>query len=217
MQSFPKSLIQRFQQFKTGDFPAIASRYEELADKGQKPAYLVVSCCDSRVTPEAIFSAGPGDLFVVRNVANIVPPYLSDNSVHGVSAALEFAVLNLKVQHIIVMGHARCGGVGACLAGGAPVETEAKFISNWIGLLEDTKNRVVAENKGATAEDLQIKLEHAGVKMSLENLRSFPFIKDAEDTGDLAIHGAFFDVATGDLQVLDGTTGEFGIVAASGA
>ncbi len=209
MTTFPADLVERFRQFKTGDFSNASSSYATLAEHGQSPEVMIISCCDSRVTPEAIFAAGPGDLFVVRNVANLVPPHLSDNSTHGVSAALEFAVLNLKIKHIVVMGHAKCGGVAACLAGGAPVETPEKYIANWVALLNDTRDRVREENQGANDAELQQTLQYEGVKMSLENLRSFPFIKDLEASGELQLHGAFFDIGTGDLQALDPATGKF--------
>ncbi|MGH1419528.1 MAG: carbonic anhydrase [Hyphomicrobiaceae bacterium] len=212
MTTFPKTLIDRFAQFKSGEFKDIAARYEKLANEGQKPEVMVISCCDSRCTPESIFAALPGDLFVVRNVANLVPPFEGGdqiNTYHGVSAALEFAVLNLEVSHVVIMGHARCGGVQASLAGGAPVETEAKFISRWIGLLDEPRNRLRTEYPNATNEDLQSKLEYEGVKSSLRNLRSFPFVAEREKNGKLALHGACFDIATGDLEVYDPDSGDF--------
>ncbi len=209
MSTFPQTLIDRFAEFKSGEFKNIASRYEKLAKHGQKPEVMVISCCDSRCTPESIFAALPGDLFVVRNVANLVPPFESNGTYHGVSAALEFAVLNLEVKHIVVMGHARCGGVQASLAGGAPVETDAKFISNWIGLLNEPRDRLLRENPDNTPEELQSKLEYEGVKTALKNLRTFPFIAEREKREVLGLHGSCFDIATGDLVVLDQNSGDF--------
>ena len=137
MSSFPENLTDRFRRFKHRHFVPNADQYEELARFGQTPEVMVISCCDSRVDPETIFSAMPGELFVMRNVANLVPPYETGGKFHGVSAALEFAALNIRVKHIVILGHTGCGGIKAALAGNAAIQTEAHFITRWMSILED--------------------------------------------------------------------------------
>ena len=139
MSSFPENLADRFRRFKHRHFLPNAEQYEELATYGQNPEAMVISCSDSRVDPETIFSAMPGELFVVRNVANLVPPYETGGKFHGVSSAIEFAVLNLRVKHLIVMGHSGCGGVKAALDQSAAIQTEAQFISRWMSMLDDAR------------------------------------------------------------------------------
>ncbi len=142
MSSFPENLTDRFRRFKHRHFVPNADHYEELATYGQNPEVMVISCCDSRVDPETIFSAMPGELFVVRNVANLVPPYETGGKYHGVSTAIEFAVMNLRVKHVIIMGHSGCGGVKAALDQSAAIQTEAQFISRWMSMLDDARLRV---------------------------------------------------------------------------
>ena len=209
MKTFPNALAERFRQFKSGQFEPRRSHYEELAAKGQKPEVMIVSCSDSRVAPETLFNAGPGEMFVVRNVAALVPPFETGGHFHGVSAALEFGVLNIRVKHLLVMGHSGCGGVKAALDQSAALETEARFISKWMSMLDDAKLRVLAANQNADGCALQPQLEKAGVKTSIANLRTFPFIKDLEDKGELTLHGAHFDIKTGTLTVLDNESGQF--------
>lgn len=209
MKSFPTSLAERFQQFKTGQFEPDREHYEDLAARGQNPEVMVVSCSDSRVAPETLFKAGPGEMFVVRNVAALVPPYETGGHFHGVSAALEFGVLNIRVKHLLVMGHSGCGGVKAALDQKAALETEARFISNWMSMLDDAKLRVLAANQGPNRSALQPQLEKAGIRTSITNLRTFPFIKELEDQGELTLHGAHFDIPTGTLSILDNETLEF--------
>ncbi len=208
--AFPQHLVDRFQRFKFRHFPSNSDHYQELAEKGQKPDVMIVSCCDSRVDPETIFSAMPGELFVVRNVANLVPPFETGGNYHGVSAALEFAALNLQVGHIVVMGHSSCGGITACLHGQAERETEARFISNWMSMLDEPRNRLLATDPNLDNEaKLQKQLEFAAVSTSLNNLRTFPCVQQLEGMGRLELHGAHFDIGTGTLSVLDRETGEF--------
>ena len=137
MSSFPENLADRFRRFKQRHFLPNAEQYEELATYGQTPEAMIISCSDSRVDPETIFGAMPGELFVARNVANLVPPYETGGKFHGVSSAIEFAVLNLRVKDIIVMGHSGCGGVKAALDQSAAIQTEAQFISRWMSMLDD--------------------------------------------------------------------------------
>jgi carbonic anhydrase len=209
MPHLPDVLIDRYRRFKFRHFASNQDHYEALATDGQKPTIMLVSCCDSRVDPETIFSAMPGELFVVRNVANLVPPYETTGKFHGVSAALEFATLNLKVQHIVVMGHSACGGIRACLDHSAARQTEAQFISNWMSMLDEAKEKVVEAHKGATPATLAGALEQAAVAQSLTNLRTFPCIQILEGKGRIALHGCHFDIASGTLYMLNQATGEF--------
>jgi len=206
---FPESLTDRYRRFKYRHFAPNMDQFAELAEYGQSPGVMVVSCCDSRVEPEMIFSAMPGELFVVRNVANLVPPYETSGKYHGVSAALEFAALNLRVRHIVVMGHSSCGGVRACLEQNAARQTEAQFITNWMSMLDEGRARVLGSLAGRPIEEVRGALEREGVRTSLANLRTFPCIQTLEGKGRIALHGAYFDIASGTLSVLNGATGEF--------
>lgn len=209
MTLFPEHLADRFRRFKFRHFSPNLDHYEALATHGQHPDVMVVSCCDSRVDPETIFSAMPGELFVVRNVANLVPPYETTGKFHGVSAALEFAALNLRVRHIVVLGHSGCGGIRACLEQSAARQSEAQFISNWMSILDDARREVVQAGAGRAMPELRSELERAGIKASLGNLRSFPCIRMLEGKGRLHLHGALFNIASGSLAVLNDATGEF--------
>jgi carbonic anhydrase len=209
MSHFPDHLADRYRRFKFRHFAPNQDHYEHLVDHGQSPEVMLVSCCDSRVDPETIFSAMPGELFVVRNVANLVPPYETTGRYHGVSAALEFAALNLRVKHIIVMGHSACGGVRACMEHDAAKQTEAAFIRNWMSLLDDAKARVMSRSSGEGLPALREALEQEGVRVSLQNLRTFPCIQILEGKGRIALHGAYFDIAAGSLSVLNQGTNEF--------
>ena len=206
---FPDHLADRFRRFKFRHFVANQDHYETLAKYGQNPDVMVVSCCDSRVDPETIFSAMPGELFVMRNVANLVPPYETTGKYHGVSAALEFAALNLRVKHIVVMGHSGCGGVRACIDHDAATQTDAEFISNWMSMLDEPHAKLKREQPGLAGLELRTALEHEAVKTSLANLRTFPCIQVLEGKGRVALHGTYFDIATGTLEVLNHATGGF--------
>lgn len=209
MSSFPDSLADRFRRFKHRHFEPNAGSYEELATFGQSPDTMLISCCDSRVDPETIFSALPGELFVVRNVANLVPPYETGGRFHGVSTAIEFAVLNLRVKNLVIMGHSGCGGVGAALDKSAAIQTEAQFISRWMSMLDDARLVVLDSHKTASREEQQNALSMEGIKTSIKNLRTFPFISDLEEKGKLSLHGAYFDIKTGVLSVLNHSRGKF--------
>ena len=209
MTVLPDHLADRYRRFRFRHFIQNQDRYEELAEAGQSPDVMVVSCCDSRVDPETIFSAMPGELFVVRNVANLVPPFETSGKYHGVSAALEFAALNLRVRHILVLGHARCGGIRACLEHDAARQTEAQFISNWMSMLDGARDQVRRKHVDRPVGDMVAALEREGVKTSLANLRTFPCVQTLESRGRLSLHGAHFDIATGALTVLNQGTGEF--------
>jgi carbonic anhydrase len=209
MSSFPEKLSDRYRRFKHRLYRPNAEQYEELAAYGQNPEVMLVSCCDSRVDPETIFNAMPGELFVVRNVANLVPPYETGGKYHGVSSALEFGVMNLRVKHIVVMGHSGCGGVKAALDMSAAVQTEAHFIRSWMSMLDDARLKVLAAHQMSPQIEKLAALEKECVKTSIKNLRTFPFVQTLEEKGRLSLHGAYFDIATGTLSVLNHSRNEF--------
>ena len=190
-------LIEGFRRFRAETWPRERARFEELAARGQNPRAMVIACSDSRVDPQMIFSAGPGELFVMRNVANLVPPYMPDAMFHGTSAAVEFAVRVLKVDRIVVMGHALCGGIRALLHG-APPEA-ADFVAGWIGIAQ--RARTVALRCDVPEQRQEI-AEHEAVRISLENLMTFPWVAEAVAEGRLTLHGAHFGVATGRLVLV---------------
>ncbi|MGQ0673542.1 MAG: carbonic anhydrase [Hyphomicrobium sp.] len=209
MSSFPEVLTDRYRRFKHRIFVPNADQYEELATYGQNPDTMVISCCDSRVDPEIIFNAMPGEMFVARNVANLVPPYETGGRFHGVSAGIEFAVMNLRVKHLLIMGHSGCGGIKAALDQTAAIETEAHFISRWMSMLDEARLTVLASHQMKTQAEKLTSLEKEGIKTSIRNLRTFPFIKEREDRGKLNLHGAHFDIKSGTLTVLNHSRGEF--------
>jgi carbonic anhydrase len=205
--TFPDRLIEGYKAFAGGRLRTEQDRFRELAERGQSPEVMVVGCCDSRVSPEVIFDAGPGELFVVRNVANLIPPYAPDGRAHGVSAALEFAVGALHVKHIVVLGHARCGGVRAFAEEHEPL-SPGDFIGNWMSLMAPAAEKLGPRGDMAPGEYLA-QLERASIVNSLDNLMTFPRLAKLIERGRVGIHGAYFGVATGELSVLDRTTGEF--------
>jgi carbonic anhydrase len=209
MGSFPEALADRYRRFKHRLYVPNADHYEELATYGQSPDTMVISCSDSRCDPEMIFSAMPGELFVLRNVANLVPPYETGGIHHGVSAAIEFAVLNLRIKHMVILGHSGCGGVKAALNQSAAVQTEAKFISQWMSMLDEARLAVLRDHKDESSAAQHTALEFECVKTSIKNLRTFPFVQADEDRGHLSLHGAHFDIKTGTLSVLNHSRGTF--------
>jgi carbonic anhydrase len=204
---FPQRLIDGYNAFASGRLPREQDRYRELAERGQSPQIMVIGCCDSRVSPEGIFDASPGELFVVRNVANLIPPYSPDGAYHGVSAALEFGVGALRVKHIVVLGHAHCGGVRAFAEEHAPL-SPGDFIGKWMSLIAPAAEKLGGRAEVPLAEYLT-RLEQASVANSLDNLMTFPQLAKLIEKGKVATHGAYFGVATGDLSVLDRASGEF--------
>jgi carbonic anhydrase len=204
--SFPQRLIDGYSAFAAGRLPREQDRYRELAETGQRPEIMVIGCCDSRVSPEVIFDARPGELFVVRNVANIVPPYAPDERAHGVSAALEFGVGALRIKHIVVLGHAHCGGVKAYAEDAEPL-SPGDFIGHWMKLMAPAAEKTPRGDL-SPAEYLT-RLEQANVVNSLDNLMTFPRLAKLIERGTVAVHGAYFGVATGDLSVLDRESAEF--------
>jgi carbonic anhydrase len=208
MGNFPNQLIDRYKSFKASVFERHSEQYTSLAIDGQNPEIMIISCCDSRVDPATIFSAGAGDLFIVRNVANLVPPYETQGSYHGVSAAIEFAVLNLQIKHLVILGHSSCGGISVALDSDTAIQTDANFISKWMSILDEPKAKITT-NSSHSHEHQCKELGLEGIKHSLKNLRSFPFVRVLEKKGSLALHGAHFDIEHGELSVFDEASGEF--------
>jgi len=209
---FPQQLIDGYRAFLIGRLRHEQDRYRKLGESGQSPQIMVIGCCDSRVSPEVIFDAQPGELFVVRNVANIVPPYAPDGRAHGVSAALEYGLGELKVRHIVILGHAQCGGVKAFAEDAAPL-SPGDFIGNWMKLMTPALKKVGQRGVLSHAEYL-MRLEQANIINSLDNLMTFPIAHRLIEERRTAFHGAYFGVGTGQLSVLDPATGDFTQVAA---
>lgn len=201
-----EELIEGYRRFRGGVYSKQAALYRELGE-GQSPAIMLIACADSRAEPSDIFAAVFGQLFVVRNVANLVPPYMPDGKLHGVSSALEYAVNVLKVKHIVVMGHGGCGGVQASLAGDDnPLIGE--FVTPWVSLLDEARDRVLESG----SINPQFSLELEGIETSLKNLLSFPFVQKAVEAGELELHGAWFAIKHGELHWRNANTGRFEVV-----
>lgn len=198
-------LIRGYQRFRAAGYRQQKARYDMLASDGQAPPVMVISCCDSRVDPATIFDTGPGQLFALRNVANLVPPFEVGGGLHGASAAIEFGVCGLNVKHIVVLGHGQCGGIGAALTGADLGLSGTSFVDNWMTIIADARDAVVARK----CAHPQRELEREAIKVSLANLRSFPFIAERETAGMLKLHGAWFAIGEGELHVLDEATGDF--------
>jgi carbonic anhydrase len=205
--SFPQHLIDGYRAFAAQRLPTEQSRYRELSERGQSPETMVIGCCDSRVSPEVIFDAGPGELFVVRNIANLVPVYQPDSNAHGVSAALEYAVTVLRVKDIVVLGHAQCGGIRAFVDKIQPL-TPGDFIGKWMQMFIKP-GEVVEQRDHESMQDFVTRIEKAAVFRSLENLMTFPFVRERVQKGEMSLQGAYFGVAEGSLFVLDPATKEF--------
>jgi carbonic anhydrase len=207
----PKSLVEGHRRFLRDRHMPDRARYRQLVELGQAPTAMVIACCDARVDVSTVFDAGPGELFILRNVANLVPPYEAEGKYHGTSAAIEFAILTLEVPHLIVLGHSRCGGVATyrqTVRG--KVAPEQGFIGRWLTLLNNVK---VSEPEVAFGEELAF--EFAAIRSSLANLRTFPFIREREEEGLLRLHGLHFDLASGQLVVLDEAGGRFVTIGAA--
>jgi carbonic anhydrase len=205
------SLMDGYREFRSRTFPAQRQLYRDLVEHGQSPHVMIVSCCDSRVDPAVILNTKPGELFMVRNVANLVPPYEPHGDYHGTSAALEFAVTGLKVEHVIVLGHAYCGGVKAFLDGlyDPEVKSESRFIAGWMSLLRPAMKCLAGAENLPSAGDRQRALEQASVANSLANLETFPFVQARLKAGTLALHGAWFDIERGLLMEYDAESGRY--------
>ena len=208
MNDFPESLLDGYRSFRTGRHARERGRYRLLAEQGQSPECMVIACSDSRAAPETLFDAGPGELFVVRNVANLVPPCEPGGGCHALSAALEFAVQGLKVRHIVVLGHSRCGGIRAALHPAAEPLSPGDFVGRWTSLIDPATSATTAGGP-LTDDERQTALERASIRASLANLRTFPFVSNLEERGRLGLHGAWFDIAEGELWTMEPSTGEF--------
>lgn len=198
----PSYLVHRFHGWHATSYAENRAWYRRLADDGQRPRAMVISCCDSRVHVTSIFGADSGEFFIHRNIANLVPPYAPDGEQHGTSAAVEYAVRSLRVAHLIVMGHSQCGGVAGCHAmcsGKAPeLEDATSFVGRWMDILRPGYERVTD-----LPEDEQVHaLEKMAVRVSLDNLMTFPFVASAVEAGELSLHGLWHDIRDGELMML---------------
>lgn len=202
-------LVDGYRRFRNREWQAERDRWAELAE-GQSPKVMVIACSDSRVDPATIFDARPGEMFVVRNIANLVPPFEPDQNYHGVSAALEFAVTQLEVEELVVMGHGFCGGCAAALTGqfDDAGHGHGHFIAHWIGMLADARGKIRAAHATLDRQAF-LEMELEGVRLSLRNLMDFPWIRERVSGGRLKLHGTYFAISDGVLHVLDEATGEF--------
>lgn len=205
------ALLAGFNRFRETGWARERERWEALAER-QAPKVMVIACSDSRVDPSQIFDASPGEMFVVRNVAALVPPFETGGGYHGVSAALEFAVTQLNVAEIIVLGHGGCGGCEAALTGrfNGAAHGEGGFVARWISLLDAAREKVCIDYGGDVDVHARQAMEHEAIKVSLANLRTFPWVGDGEAAGSLQLHGAYFAIDDGRLELLDEQTGLFG-------
>jgi carbonic anhydrase len=205
----PEYLSRRYHGWKATSYAENRSWYRRLAEGGQHPRAMVISCCDSRVHVTSIFGADQGEFFIHRNIANLVPPYEPDGEPHGTSATVEFAVTSLKVAHLIVMGHSSCGGVKGCYdmcSGHAPeLDKKSSFVGRWMDILRPGFERLTP----GSDEERTRQLEKEAVVVSLENLMTFPFVKAAVEDDMLSLHGLWNDIGEGGLEYYDGETGAF--------
>jgi carbonic anhydrase len=206
-----EALIEGFRRFRGGPYQTQRSRYDALAAVGQHPRVMVIACCDSRVDPTIVFDAAPGQMFVLRHIAALVPPCERDGKHHGASAAIEYAVTQLGVEHVVIFGHGRCGGISASLSGcfeHAP-ECDGGFVHHWMQIIEPARAKVLAAAAISPDVDTQRALEFASIRVSLDNLRTFPFVREQEEKKRLQLHGAYFDIGDGVLRLLDEQTAQF--------
>ncbi|PKF63338.1 carbonic anhydrase [Psychromonas sp. psych-6C06] len=201
-------LIAGYQRFREGYYEAHKDQLVKLAKEGQAPKIALISCSDSRVEPSVILDCEPGDLFVIRNVANLVPPCESNDSLHGTSAALEFAVTDLEVESIIVLGHTQCGGIKALMDTPAS-HSSSTFIGKWMHQLESVRHEILCDDNIDNQEDRYNCCERKGIKHSLDNLMTFPWVKERVENGTLKLHGWRYDLSRSLLCEMDTETGEF--------
>ncbi|MFK4810849.1 carbonic anhydrase [Devosia sp. ZW T5_3] len=207
MHSFPDHLLKGHANFMAGRYAREKDRIRDLAAEGQNPTTMIIACCDSRAAPEMIFDAGPGELFVLRNVANLVPTYQPDGGQHGTSAAIEFAVKALNIANVVVMGHGRCGGIKAALNPDSKPLDSGDFIGKWMSMLGGLPDQIV-QNELMTPAERQTALERISIRNSIRNLRTFPYVASLEAEGKIAVHGAWFDISTGELWIMN-SSGDF--------
>ena len=204
MHRFPAALLDGYRSFMNERYEQ--HRYRELAE-GQSPETMIIACCDSRAAPETIFNSGPGELFVLRNVANLVPTFQPDGGQHGTSAAIEFAVKALNIANVVVMGHGRCGGIKAALNPDSKPLDSGDFIGKWMSMLGGLPDQIV-QNELMTPAERQTALERISIRNSIRNLRTFPYVASLEAEGKIAVHGAWFDISTGELWIMN-SSGDF--------
>ena len=204
-----KSLIAGYKKFKQHYFDEQNPLFDELVRGGQKPDILIIGCSDSRVDPAIVTNCLPGELFVIRNVANLVPPYEEDNAYHGTSAALEFGVCVLGVKHIIVFGHNQCGGIMSLFEKSQTTSVKKGFVSKWMEIAKPTYEAVIKQGDGLPLQDQLDMCGQNSIVSSLRNLRTFPWIRDTEAKGDLVLHGWYFDLMTGIIKSFDSEKNAF--------
>ncbi|MDD5056878.1 MAG: carbonic anhydrase [Sideroxydans sp.] len=206
----PTDLIAGFHRFREQHFTDDDALYRQLVQDGQTPKILVVACCDSRVDPALVLDCAPGDLFVIRNVANLVPPAESrDSGRHGTSAALEYGVRVLGVGHIIVLGHAHCGGIRSLFSGNGATDAQASYINSWMRLAKEAQHKVQTEMPHASPEEHERACEQQAILCSLENLMTFDWVREAVGAGTLKLHGWYFDIEHGQMLSYDATARRF--------
>jgi len=206
-------LIGNYKEFYNDEFTSQKSSYQEMA-QGQSPKVMVIGCCDSRVSLDRILRIDPGEVFVVRNVANLVPPFEKSGRYHGTSAAIEFGIKHLKVRHIAIMGHSQCGGVKACIEASQTdkKQDETLFIGSWVSMIAAAMKRIKDQCNTLSHEEIQFQTELEAIKQSIANLHNFPFVKAAMKEKSLYIHGLHFDIGTGQLRRLDNDLEQFDLI-----
>jgi carbonic anhydrase len=197
-----------FERFQEKYFAGDDSVFSRLR-QGQNPRALVISCCDSRADPGMLMGAGPGDIFVVRNVANLVPPYRNGAEMPGIRADIEFAVKSLNVEQIIILGHSGCGGIRALMDGEGITEHHYEFIGTWVSIAQSARERVLRELAGESSAVQTRACEHGAISLSLDNLMSFPWIRERVEAGTLALHGWYFDIDAGELLAYSSESSSF--------
>lgn len=207
-----EALIEGYRRFRLGPYREQRERYDKLA-QAQYPKVMVIACSDSRVDPTRVFDAEPGQMFVLRNIANLVPPFSAIEGQSSVAAALEYAVSGIEVHHIVIFGHGRCGGIAAALAGDFDNPVAGKHVHAWMELIAPARDSVKAACALSPDVDAQRALELANIRLGIQNLRTYPFVAEAEARGHLKLHGVIFDIAEGALRILDDATGQFQPVA----
>lgn len=204
-----EKLVEGFKRFRSHNYEDNRALFDRLATQGQSPKSLVVGCCDSRVDPAIVTDCDPGDLFIIRNVANLVPPFETSGNYHGTSAALEFGVRHLEVENIIVLGHAQCGGIRALLNQAPGAEPQEGFISGWMKVAGHARNRVLSRMYGEPLEKQARTCEQEGILVSLDNLLTFPWILERVAQRKLALHGWYFDMENGELLAYNSGSNRF--------
>ena len=207
MMTWKDRLIEGYREFRAGDFKDQKALYEKLGKHGQHPKVMLIACSDSRADPSDIFNAYPGEMFVLRNVANIVPP-ADATEFDGVAAAIEYAVTVIKIEALVVMGHESCGGIAGCLAG-LGHDPDAGYVGKWVSIINEVRDRVLAKNLPEDQVNFEMELE--GVRQSLTNLMTFPFVKDAVESGQLSLQGAYFSIIQAKLMMAN-AQGEFELI-----